>query len=445
MQIENQNIPESFQIREPEALYEMEMQRLWDKLPNGARLVLADNSRMTVVSRGEWNREAGPDFRGAVLVIHGKRLCGDVELHRKSSDYIRHGHSSDKAYSGVILHVVAEDDLGAASDSPAARLPVFRMKPETFAKNVSGSCECRIFPFMDEERIRSFFADAGMERLREKAAETLENMISRGAEYAFRERLFRFAGSKQNGESFLELQRRFEQYSPEIRENSFRAVLWGESGLLPDPAVESLPSGNVPEAKRLWNEFWPLRREARPEIPWRRDSVRPANSPERRIALLCAFLEKFTLNPLPEFVSKLKRQTPRQFIRTTEEALRLCDPFWDSRWSFRSSPMEKKVSILGAERAATLLTDVIVPSLLAWAKLHADAALEKKTAELYLLLPAGADNRVVKNALKRWFPAEALNPGLFRKAAAGQGCLHIYKKYCAKKSGDCSSCLLAEL
>ena len=63
MQIENQNIPESFQIREPEALYEMEMQRLWDKLPNGARLVLADNSRMTVVSRGEWNREAGPDFR----------------------------------------------------------------------------------------------------------------------------------------------------------------------------------------------------------------------------------------------------------------------------------------------------------------------------------------------------------------------------------------------
>ncbi len=445
MQIENQNNPESFQVREPEALYEMEMQALWDKLPNGARLVLADNSRMRVVSRGEWNREAGPDFRNAVLVIHGKLLRGDVELHRKSSDYVRHGHSADEAYSGVILHVVSEDDLPVASDSAAARLPVFRMKPETFAKNVSGSCECRIFPFMDEERLRAFFTDAGMERLREKAAETLGNMISRGTEYAFRERLFRFAGSKQNREPFLELLGRFEQYSPEIREQSFKALLWGESGLLPDPAVESLPSQNVPEAKRLWNEFWPLRKEARPEIPWRRDSVRPANSPERRIALLCAFLEKFTLNPLPGFAAALGRQTPRQFIRTAEKDLRLSDPFWEPRWSFRSCPLEKKVSILGADRAVVLLTDVIAPCLLAWAELHSDASLGEKARELFLHLPAGSDNRVMKNALRRWFPAETLNPGLFRRAAAGQGCLHIYKKYCAKRSGDCSSCLLAEL
>lgn len=445
MQIGNQNIPESFLVREPEALYEMQMQALWDKLPNGTKLTLSDNSRMRVVSRGEWNHEAGPDFRNAVLEIHGKLLRGDVELHRKSSDYIRHGHAADSAYSCVILHVVAEDDLTISPDHPAARMPVFRMKPETFAKNVSGSCECRIFPYMDEERLRAFFTDAGMERLREKAAETLGNMISGGAEYAFRERLFRFAGSKQNREAFLELQRRFEQYPPEIRYNSFKAILWGESGLLPDPAMESLPPENVAEAKLLWNEFWPLRREALPEIPWRRDSVRPANSPERRIALLCGFLKDYTLNPLPGFASALKKQSPGQFIRTEKKALRLSDPFWDSRWSFRSRPMEKKVSILGAERTAALLTDVIAPSLLAWAELHSDTDLGKKAAGLYQFLPAGADNRIVKNALRRWFPPDARNPALFRNAATGQGCLHIYKKYCAKKAGDCSSCLLADL
>ncbi|OQA86956.1 MAG: hypothetical protein BWY31_01000 [Lentisphaerae bacterium ADurb.Bin242] len=444
MQIGNQNIPESFRIREPEALYEMQMQALWDKLPNGTRLTLTDNSRMKVVSRGEWNREAGPDFRNAALEIHGKLLHGDIELHRKSSDYIRHGHAADSAYSGVILHVVAEDDLAGSTGSPAAHLPVFRMKPETFAGNVSGSCDCRIFPYLDEERLRAFFTDAGMERLREKAAETLGNMISGGAEYAFRERLFRFAGSKQNRDSFLELLKRFEQYSPEARSRHFKAVLWGESGLLPDPASEKLPPENAGEAKSLWNEFWPLRREARPDIPWRRDSVRPANSPERRIALLCVFLEKFTLNPLPGFVSALKRQSPGQFIRTTGKALLLSDPFWDSRWSFRSRPLEKRVSVLGAERAATLLTDVIAPSLLAHAELHSDGSLGKKARELFLFLPAQPDNRVVKNALKRWFPPGARNPALFQNAAMGQGCLHIYKKYCAKKAGDCSSCLLAD-
>jgi len=443
MQIENENIPDSFLIREPESIYEMEMQALWDKLPNGAMLTLMDNSRMLVLSRGEWNHEAGPDFRNSKLQINGKILRGDIELHRKSSDYIRHGHLANSAYSNVILHVVTEEDLAELENSPLEHLPVFRMRPETFAKNATGPCPCRIFPYMDEEQLHAFFTDAGLERLHEKAAETLGNMISAGVEHAFLERLFRAAGYKQNQDSFLELLKRFEQYSPEVRSRHGKAVLWGESGLLPDPARENLPSENTEEAKSLWNEFWPLRMEAHPEIPWRRDSVRPTNSPERRIAQLCAFLEKFTLNALPGFASGLKRQSPEQFIRTTRKILLLGDPFWNSRWSFRSRPLEKGTSVLGSERAATLLIDVVTPSLLAYAKLHSDEVLEKKAQELFLLLPAQKDNRVVKNAFKRWFQPDTRIPFLFQNAATVQGCLHIYKKYCAKTAGDCPSCLLA--
>ncbi|MEY3049767.1 MAG: hypothetical protein RL365_1805 [Bacteroidota bacterium] len=68
-----------------------------------------------VVHTGTWNRFApGPDFQNACIRIGNITWYGDIEIHIKSSDWVKHKHQTDPKYRNVILHVVAENDLPLA-------------------------------------------------------------------------------------------------------------------------------------------------------------------------------------------------------------------------------------------------------------------------------------------------------------------------------------------
>ena len=69
-----------------------------------------DNEPIIVLDPGLLNRDSGPDFLHAQIRIGNTLWVGHVELHLRSSDWIRHQHNSDPAYTRLILHVVFEDD-----------------------------------------------------------------------------------------------------------------------------------------------------------------------------------------------------------------------------------------------------------------------------------------------------------------------------------------------
>ena len=443
MQIEKENKSESFVLHDPEAVYEAAFQACWDNLADNAVLTAVDGTKVQIISRGEWNHEAGPDFKNAKIRHHGQIIRGDIELHRKSSDYIRHGHLADAAYDQVILHVVEENDLSEEQASAMAHIPLCCVSPASLTRRAGTACRCRIFPYMAKDQLHRFFTDAGLERINGKSVPILETLIQSGSAAAFRRVLFRAAGYKRNQEEFLELLNRVEQYPPEIFDAHFEALLWGESSLLPDPANTELPEEIRKQVRQLWDEFWALRMKAYAPIPWKRDSVRPLNSPERRIAMLAAFLREFTTDPLPCLAAELKRTEPEKFLKDLRKKLNLSDPFWDRHCTFLSGELERKAAVLGSDRAEILLIDVIAPSLLAYAKLDSGKLPEQKAAGLPLLIHARKNNQVVKAAVRRWFPDEDAVPSVFDNAAVVQGCLHIYKTYCADTAGDCLSCLLA--
>lgn len=72
---------------------------------------LVNNQILEVENFGELNLLQGPDFNGFSGKIDGQFFAGLMEMHWKSSDWLKHNHSVDSKYDNVILHVVWEDDL----------------------------------------------------------------------------------------------------------------------------------------------------------------------------------------------------------------------------------------------------------------------------------------------------------------------------------------------
>ena len=86
---------------------ESELYALWGaRASTGVRLRDRDGRRIVVISRGERNLGAGPDFLDAVLLVDGHLVVGAVEMHRHERDWLAHGHHRDSAYEHVVLHVV---------------------------------------------------------------------------------------------------------------------------------------------------------------------------------------------------------------------------------------------------------------------------------------------------------------------------------------------------
>ena len=64
-----------------------------------------------------------PNFLEGKIKIGNTILVGNIELHLKSSDWLKHGHQHDAAYKNLILHVVFENDIdGVAGNTPVLEL-----------------------------------------------------------------------------------------------------------------------------------------------------------------------------------------------------------------------------------------------------------------------------------------------------------------------------------
>src|SRR6185503_2954836 len=90
-------------------------------------LTTTDGRSVRVLHPGFWNREAGPDFRGAVLQFgSAPPRTGDIEIDLAASGWRAHRHDRNSNYKDVTLHVVWDTDLektGTAQPRPGGLPP----------------------------------------------------------------------------------------------------------------------------------------------------------------------------------------------------------------------------------------------------------------------------------------------------------------------------------
>ena len=109
-------------VRQEEVVTERHVQAIWyDGTLRPSSLHTTQGEPVEVLDPGEWNREAGPDFRHAAIKVGDRLMNGDVEIHLRPSDWRAHGHAQNPAYADVIAHVTWFGD--ASADHARATLP----------------------------------------------------------------------------------------------------------------------------------------------------------------------------------------------------------------------------------------------------------------------------------------------------------------------------------
>ncbi len=419
-----------FVIEEPRAIYEMRTQASWNNLDLGTQLTTIKNQKVIIHSVGIWNGEAGPDFLNAKLEIDGKICIGDVEVHQKTSDWHNHKHSENKDYDNVILHIVSDNNINTSPNN----IPIVIIAPvedknlERIVRIIKkGECAAE-FAKMSNEDISAFLSKAGLERFLLKTDSFIKLFLEIGDKNAIIKTIFDAMGYKKNRDSFLELYERFMQYDKDVRKKYFKAILWGESGLLPDITQDKYCSEFKDFISDIWDEWWILRPESHSPIKWKRSGGRPLNSPERRVAGLIDILDKIINSSLNDFI--------KDFENISFENK---DNLFNEYINF-TTKRKTKASILGKSRILDIEINIIYPAVLAFAKFAKDTKLASDTIVEYSKLRKSQSNIILKNAGQLWFYDQKRYSKIANSALIQQGIIHLYRNLCEKLNTDCKIC-----
>ena len=431
----------------------------WHQRLRRDELRLTDGRRLRVLHPGFWNREAGPDFRDAVLQFEDEvAVRGDIEIDLQSRGWRDHRHHINPDYKNVVLHVVwtAEEtseppllSLFGYLDAPLSELAqwVSCESIYDFPPELKGHC-CAPLQVLSQTRVGSLLRQAAAIRFQAKGRRIQARARQVGWEQALWEGIFRALGYKHNVWPMQRLGELRDRVCGEEKKElvELQATLIGVAGLLPKevPRGSSAPSIYV---RRLWDVWWRQRGEledvALPRSLWRLSGLRPSNRPERRLALAAHWLGS---GALPRALEKWCAESiaRKDLVSSLMEAARIGpDSFWSSHWNLSGPRLRKSQPLLGAARLTDIAANVVLPWLWIRALEGKAITLQEEMEKRYFEWPASEDNAVLRLARRRLLGKDSLAP--FKSAAAQQGLMQIVRDFCEHSDALCAGCRFPEL
>lgn len=434
------------------------LQQIWrhQRLRRDALRTL-DGQSVTVLHPGFWNREAGPDFRQAVVQFGtDEPRSGDVEVDLRPDAWRLHHHAANPTYKHVCLHVVWESDGAMTSGLPTLTLRGNLDAPLTELQNWLDGNTASLLPATVRGRcteavatlptgaLHALLEQAARCRLRAKASRFSARAREVGWEPACWEGLFEALGYKQN----VWPMRRIAELRPHLLEGlvspsqdllTLQARLLGVAGLLP---VADPPIPPNPYVRRLWDGWW-REREAfaefvLPRSLWRFYGLRPANRPERRLALAAHWLGREGF--LRQVETWATTSIPDDALVSTLMDCFHTDPdeYWSWHWTLRSPRLPAARPFLGAARVTDLAVNVVLPWLWSRAEAGQHSALQASLEHRYLVWPAAQDNARLRLARLRLLGGRGER--LPARAALQQGILQISRDFCEQTNALCDDC-----
>jgi hypothetical protein len=389
-----------------------------------------------VHSPGICHFNAGPDFLNARLLLDNIEWHGTVEIHYKSSDWIRHAHQTDKAYNNVVLHVVWQQDEEIKRED-GTPIPTLELKSRVDKRLISSyktlvesknpiPCGKALLE-VDTIYVLAQLERCLLERLQEKAAEIVQ--VYNGTNYNWEETMYKWIGKcygfKINSEAFLRLcevlpYSLLKKYLHHPLQTE--ALLFGVAGFLKE-------HHDAPYFQQLRKEYHYLEQKhdlksLMQREEWKFLRLRPANFPTIRIAQFSSFLR--SNKGLYDFVMGSEWDV----FDSLKKLMGAVNPFWDSHFLFskessdRSSPKQ-----LGVSSAENLVMNALLPLRFAYAHHIGHEEMKEQVLEQFRLLKPEQNHSLDKYVALGFKPSSAFET---------QALMQLHNVYCQKK--QCLSC-----
>ncbi len=405
-----------------------------------------DGREVIVHSPGRWNLQAGPDFQQAsIAFVDGIRQRGDVEIHRYASGWTAHRHHLDERYNNVILHVFLWNDRQASE-----------------VRRADGRCYETLQRFGPQE-VCGVLDRAGDTRLQQRVWRWSRREGEVGLMQVMYEAVLRALGSTGHRQHFQalartvswdELQRCLGSIPIQERGLAAEALLLGIAGML---SYNTYMCGTMEAETRQYvmtlQDYWhtfpaDIQQCAWHDMNWRQPHVRPANTPERRLAGMAQILAHYHGTSLFDAAVALSHTSYRDRaarpVRMLSHALaRLLDVPTLSYWTRRAhlgGRINKGQRLIGTQRAHTVVLDAMLPVLMLYAQHSADAALREHLLACYHTAPLLPDNHVLRYMHHRMLGNDPALLGLVIGARQQQGLLQLFTDFCGNDEGNCQGC-----
>lgn len=399
-----------------------------------AHLKTTDGEELEIFSAGMHNSDSGPDFQNARLRISDTTWAGNVEVHLVSSDWKKHGHTTDNAYENVILHVVYKDDVPLTL-SNGRKVPTLELQnriPDElygrYHKLIFGNqtvipCEASIGS-VDGLALYNWLTRVLVERMEKKSAVVVSALnLNRGDwEETFYQFLAANFGFKTNALPFELLAKSLPQNILAKHKNNpmqIEALIFGQAGFLATEFIDEYP-------QRLKTEYAFLQKKysltAVENHLWKFMRLRPANFPIIRLAQFAALVVRS--NHLFSKILEIKDVKALQNLFTDVKV----NPYWENHYRFdtESIPAPKN---LGPESVNILLLNTLALFLFSYGKHNQIQHYINRSMALLEILP-GEKNKIV---------TDFTNLGVKIKTAfESQALLELKNSYCNYKK--CLQC-----
>ncbi|MCF8277407.1 MAG: DUF2851 family protein [Flavobacteriales bacterium] len=385
-------------------------------------LKTSDGQNLQIIRVGELNKDAGPDFRNVRIKVDGTEWAGNVEIHVRSSDWLRHDHQHDSSYSNIILHVVFEDDLNESLGA----FPTLELKElisdQVLRRYEKLSASVDALPcgkqFMEvSELVRMAWFDSLLIGRLQRKSEWMDSLVEEfngDLEQAFMVVLFRSFGMKVNADPFEQLARNTSwKVLSKHQDDLFQleAILFGNAGFL------NHPKDDYQQHLRQEYDFLQHKYGLQPlnNKLWKFLRLRPANFPTVRIAQLAALFQK-TGAFFRWFSNHNEQIDPRTICVSPSN-------YWETRYNFGKESAAKSKRI-GTVMAQNILINAVAPFLFVSAHREAKPELQDKALAILQQLPAE------KNVKVNVFADQGLE---VKSAAESQALIELKSNFCDHK------------
>jgi len=461
------------------------VQYIWHEQFLKKDLRTVSGKSLVVVDTGRWNFSAGADFKNAQVIIDGKKIKGDVEIHFNSSGWTSHSHNQDFEYNSVVLHAYLFSDDSKQTDALQNSSLIERLEMnsflfpdlETIKRTVSpedytyradiGAGKCAVaFDKLRPDFLARFFGFAGRERIKSKVKRIERQLYNESYDQVLYQSIMTAMGYKKSKSLFFLLAKRTPisevlDYIKNINDDekilAVQSILLHTANLIPPPETEASLLDKetmiyIDHLNRHWAEIGIYFRDR--IIPVTKNwhsQMRPVNFPSRRLAgmsylILAAeksggLIEKF-LKAIPTG-SKLKEneKSLKILIKTFIDMIVVDkQDYWSKRYTFTGKKSSRELKLIGTSAAMSIAFNSVLPVLISYFQQTKEKEKEKLVWKIADVFPPLSENVVTGFMKRRLFSDLGKYKTLKRSEKNQQALFQIFYDCCSANEVNCDNC-----